>query len=1109
MLSVQKIWTVARYEIKTLLRSWFFRIFATLVILFLTFFNVLFFAQAFEPMEWMMRGVPSFIPYFNILLLNVAQAVIALFLASDFLKRDRKANTTEVIYMRSMSNSDYILGKSAGLLSVFLGLDILFFLIVALIHIIFTDVPFQIFPYAAYLLLVSLPTLIFIFGLSFFIMSLIRNQAVTVILLLGYFAVSLIVLNYKYNAAFDAVAFFLPLAYSDFVGFADLRSILLQRLGYFCLGFGFIWTSILMFKRLPQSRAMTTVARLGAIVFLAAGILLFTAYLGDVRQSRTKRAKMVSLNDAYKHLPTVNVGSYSIDLTHKGNRIHADVEMQLQNTTTESMSEIVFSLNSGLTLESMQWNQNSVSFEREWHLIRFTPLQPLSRGQRATLSLSYSGDIDKDACYLSVPEEKRTQLNDLRLYKLGKEHAFVTPDYVLLTPETNWYPIPGTTHGSSLVNRREKNFAEFQLNVNTAPDLLPVSQGTTTGSAGTFTFTPETPLTQLSLAIGPYVQRSIQVDSVSYHLFTHKDHTMMLEHTQDVADTLESLIRDIRNSYELRLNLDYPFSSFSLVEVPIHFQTFEIPLQLHRETVQPMQVLLPENGVTIDALDFKRHIDRMTDRMQDRNQTMSAIEMQSQAVRRFIESELTNSLPPRPWDPIDDENAYTIFPNYYQFTNQLYSETLPVMDTALEAYYNSKIETSTGGLLRFHDAITDEEQANIELLQHSLQAILSNPENRELANAVLKAKSSALFRLLESKLGAETLESFLKATLNEHRFQELTVEDMNADLEQQFNVSLVDELDPWYEQSQVPGFYFTDFRNYKVLDGNRQRYQVHVSIYNPEPVDGVVVIDFMGMERVRGGGPGRFGFNNSSTDYERVVHLAAGQTKRVSLLVDEAPRAITFNTLVSKNLPAQTVHRFEEFEENTRVQPVEGEEILEQPPVLQFPGEFIVDNEDDGFRVLTSQQQTPLQRLLNVREESTNYVAFRPWWGPNHWRNTLNTIFYGDFVHSAYYIRAGDGEAQVAWVADLTESGQYAVYYYAENFPMRGGRRGRSGFVQDFHFTIRHDDGEEAVEWDSESADGWNYLGTFYFSQGEAKVELSNQSNGRIVLADAVKWVKQ
>lgn len=45
---------------------------------------------------WIATAIPSNIPYLILLLLNTGQAVIAIFLASDFLKRDKKLDTSEV-----------------------------------------------------------------------------------------------------------------------------------------------------------------------------------------------------------------------------------------------------------------------------------------------------------------------------------------------------------------------------------------------------------------------------------------------------------------------------------------------------------------------------------------------------------------------------------------------------------------------------------------------------------------------------------------------------------------------------------------------------------------------------------------------------------------------------------------------------------------------------------------------------------------------------------------------------------------------------------------------------------------------------------------------------
>ena len=79
--------------------------------------------------------------------------------------------------------------------------------------------------------------------------------------------------------------------------------------------------------------------------------------------------------------------------------------------------------------------------------------------------------------------------------------------------------------------------------------------------------------------------------------------------------------------------------------------------------------------------------------------------------------------------------------------------------------------------------------------------------------------------------------------------------------------------------------------------------------------------------------------------------------------------------------------------------------------------------------------------------------------------------------------------------------------------PMQGGgqrgqgnQRGGAQPVEDFHFTIHHEDGVDEVELNAASADaGWNEIGTFYFSEGKAVIELSDKSKGRIVYADAVK----
>ena len=80
-----------------------------------------------------------------------------------------------------------------------------------------------------YPLLISIPTLIFILGLSLFLMTILKNQAITFILLLGYIAVTIFYLNQKYYHLFDYIAYQVPMMNSTIAGFGNLAEVIIHR----------------------------------------------------------------------------------------------------------------------------------------------------------------------------------------------------------------------------------------------------------------------------------------------------------------------------------------------------------------------------------------------------------------------------------------------------------------------------------------------------------------------------------------------------------------------------------------------------------------------------------------------------------------------------------------------------------------------------------------------------------------------------------------------------------------------------------------------------------------------------------------------------------------
>ncbi|HWR99789.1 MAG TPA: hypothetical protein VN249_04190, partial [Prolixibacteraceae bacterium] len=534
MRAIHNIIAVAKYESITLFRSWFFRIFSILSLVFVFFYNFATQTAVGFP-NGDIIAIPALIPFTNLYIINLAQAVIAVFLASEFLKQDKKLDTTEVVYMRSITNADYVIGKTLGNIWVFVVLNAVALGMVAIFNLASPYTRFTILPYLYYFLLISLPTLIFILGFSFFLMSIIKNQAVTFLVLLGYIAATVFYLQNKFHYIFDYMAFKLPMTWSEVVGFGSLKEILVHRGIYLFLGLGFICLTILLLKRLSQSRFIKEVVIAFSVIFLGIGVFLGFIYINNINSEENHRKEMVALNDRLASMKVVQVQSYDIELEHHGEQISATAAMNLKNTDKEPLTEFVLTLNPGLEVEKVVGGQ----FTRELQILKIQPPQPLQPGDSMQISVQYKGKIDESFCYLDQTPLQLEKWKESWFGVTDKKHAFITPEYILLTPETRWYPVPGISYGSKGLNWLTTQFSRYRLKVTAPKELTVLSQGKKTEvTAGSALFEPEQPLTQISLAAGKYQTRSITIDKVDYSLSFFKGHNTFDEYFKVLTDSI-------------------------------------------------------------------------------------------------------------------------------------------------------------------------------------------------------------------------------------------------------------------------------------------------------------------------------------------------------------------------------------------------------------------------------------------------------------------------------------------------------------------------------------------------------------------------------------------
>ena len=1135
MKAIHNILTVSKYESKTLFRSWFFRIFSILALLFVFLYNL----GTQTGVGWPngdLVALPSMIPFINLYIINVAQAIIAVFLASDFLKRDKKLDTTEVIYMRSMTNTDYVIGKTIGNLWVFFMLNVVALGMVALFNVASPYNQFSPAPYLYYFLLISLPTLIFILGFSFFLMSVIKNQAVTFVILLGYIAATLFYLQNIYHYLFDYMAFHLPMTFSDFVGFGFLNEILIHRGIYFFLGLGFIGLTILLLQRLPQSPIVRKTTMLFSVIFLSVGIGLGIKYIEKIKLSDSHRNQMLELNNKYAANPIVEITKCDLVLEHRGEGVGGEAALTLTNPNREPLKEIILSLNPGLEVQSV----TGAKFSRELQLIKITPDTPLLKGSELNIRISYSGTIDETFCYLDMNRDRLELWLQRGNGIADKKHAFLKPDYLLLTPETRWYPTAGITYSTKGLKWQTMQFPDFHLKVKTRNGLKAISQGKVTDEGnGIFDFAPEHRIPQMSLAIGRYLTRSAEVDGVTYNLNFLVRHNTFDPYFKILKDSIKPVIRDLRKTWEAKVHFTYPYQRLNLVEIPVQFCSFDHVWSGAGEQVQPETVYLPEGGFKLPSANFaesKKNNERFGNRD---NQTTSPRENEENYLKRFVNDVLLSSktAPQRggggpgihfgaPAPTQEEINPYFIFPEYYTFVTHLKSENYPIINRAVESYL-SKAATETGNsFTRTFTGLSDNEKGNIALQDASFSDILDNQIDPDVISNVILTKSGFLFALMKGAVGPDQFDEFIHKFIETKKYETYSIDILNDQLKSSFKLDLDKYLPDWYNSKSLPGYIVTRINTAKLKKDDQIKTMVSFVITNTETVPGAVSVSFRMGGGQRGGGFRMRGGGGSDDNIEKTVLIEGKVSKRITYLFNREPRSMTVNTFASHNIPSSITQQFGKIEIDEKLQATEAEERIAYTEGIE-PNEIILDNEDAGFKLsqpkstsliqriflpseTASGSQNSLQRSISINLRKNKLLKYKGlvfWNQPVEWTLTTNEQFYGKQIRSAYYLKGGSGNRKATWNVPVKAPGYYKVFAFIPK--IRGGWGGDNNNEEDYHFTVFHDDGQDHQVVSMKNNDGgWMEIGSYHLSPDSVKIELSNLSKANTIYADAVKLVK-
>ena len=301
----------------------------------------------------------------------------------------------------------------------------------------------------------------------------------------------------------------------------------------------------------------------------------------------------------------------------------------------------------------------------------------------------------------------------------------------------------------------------------------------------------------------------------------------------------------------------------------------------------------------------------------------------------------------------------------------------------------------------------------------------------------------------------------------------------------------------WLNDAALPGFVASHAHSVRIADGpgGEPRYQVRAHVRNDEPTPGLVRL--------------ALGWDPQSRRSEP-VRIEGNSTVEIGIVSPEPPQAVWLEPYLSLNrVPVRIELSNSDEPDDATGQPLVGSQpsTWMPPPspgilVDDLDPAFAVENRrDDGRFGRSTTQNAPGRELDQGLPTGTN--------DPGEWTRALIPSSWGKYRHTVAGATAGDGTAVGVFTAELPRAGRWQLDYHLPNRNVMGDLWAPVyGMLGSFEMALVVDGNRITVEFDgSQAPAGWNKLGEYDLPAGPVRLEVSNRTDGEMVIADAIRWV--
>ncbi len=636
------------------------------------------------PGEFMLQGTDALLAMY---LFSFLQAILIIFIASDFRKTEVHSRLDQVMYSRPVDTASWVIGKFWGVVSSLIYLNIALIVLASIGRIFkwyFTDASIGLQPAFIYIMIATIPAILFMTALVFFFVSSLRLQALSIILPIGFVAAILFYFQGKFLGFFDYACFTSPLFASDLIGFADLGYLLYQRLFYTVFALALLCFSIILFPRPVQNKKLQHFVLLGGTIFSLIAVFLVLRVVQMEKELQNWRKDAYAFQKSLVNKATCKVSHYDFDvkLFGDGAPLQATVQFSIKNPNAEPLAELLFSLNQALKIHTLKSIAGeTLPFEHKFNVLNIRLKQPLTPADSIELILTYAGKPNADDFILDrLPDQDDLIRKREGPFLRSSISSWLDNDFVILPMESGWYPIPGVACGYGFRRRPPKNFATARITIEGPAELHYITQGRQISSdslQGRYVFAVEKPVPGFSLNAGPYKKLSRKFRQAELALYYYPQHLPAIETFSEIADTCFEAIETLLDEFETVTGTAYPYPQLSFVEIPTQMQIYLTESGVRNTLLQPGIIMLEETAITGHNIEKEIELRQKKAKRRGRDDSIRKIKRDV-----FIDFMLDFLLPYKAWQ--GDGTLNSPLKNYLHFQVDIQN---PVLHRALEVQY--------------------------------------------------------------------------------------------------------------------------------------------------------------------------------------------------------------------------------------------------------------------------------------------------------------------------------------------------------------------------------------------------------------------------------------